>query len=1194
MVRLCAADRVRVMSLDGLSPSLMEVRMRRVRASFLWLLLALLSATTVSAQTFTGGLRGAVREPSGVIPGVTVTLINEDTNVPRESITNEVGEYNFPNVRPGTYTVRAALTGFRTHEQSGIRISTQQFVTLDITLEIGQLAETITVTGEGPLIETSNASTGEVLDSTALESLPAPGRNAFMISVSVPTVVSTGDPQFNRQQDQTNSSLLSLGGGARRANNYLVDGVAITDMRNRAMLIPSIESVDEVKVQVHTYDAEMGRTGGGVFNTTLKSGTNDLHGSGFYQTRPVWGLANNFFSERAGIPKPEDQYYRLWGGGVGGPIFKNRTFFWAAIEGYRSLTTRNGEERFPTSRERRGDFSQTFNPDGSLVVIYDPLNVVNGVRQPFPGNIIPANRLSRVGQALANAFPTPDQDVAIAGGVNYQRTASIVDEGDMISGKIEHKFTDNVSISGAYIYNNTDEPDTDYWKDTNPSADPNRGVLHRRPKVLAINSTWVASNTTVVALRGGWSSFPDNCEPYAGLDEYDLASLGFPSSFADAVSFQKFPRGWVEGFGEFNNQNETFGDRSRLDLVWRGWGFNGSVSKFIGRHTMKVGADYRRQTMNTLDFGQSSGDFRFDRLYTVQNPLNPSGLQGSALASLLLGYVSPEADNQSRTQLSTPLETVLDYYGVYWQDDFRMTDKLSLTYGLRYEYEAGLREKEDRFTVAFDQTAETRLSNGQTIRGGLRYAGVDGASESQGDPSKKKFSPRVGVAYSLNEKTVIRAGYGLFWAPWNYQFPSGINFGQIGYTQETFVNPGTLQTPALSAGGTGVLDNPFPNGLLQPRGSADGLLTGVGQSIEFVNQDRQSPHVQQYSVDVQRELPGNMAVSISYIGARGDDLNYGGSNDAQININQLPISVVQQYGASLNDQVPNPYFGTEIATGILSGRTISRAQSLRPFPQFDNVNARQTTGARSRYHAVITKLDKRLSNGWGGRLSYTWSRLDDDQFGETNQYSTQHQDNRPLDAYNLDGEYSRGLLDRPHSIVLAPIVELPFGSGKRWATTGLADRLAGGWTIALVATLESGYPRNITQNNDNSGTFSGVQRPNWTGTDPVTSGSTDDRLGHYINEAAYSAAAPFTFGTGLRTDARIRTPFKPNWDFSFAKDVSLAGTARAQVRFEILNFFNQAKFNGGGDGRVGRSGFGVISSQAGFMRIWQISFRASF
>src|SRR5258705_9702594 len=282
--------------------------------------------TNAFGQGFQGGLRGSLKDAGGVIPGVEITLTNEQTNIKRSVVSNERGEYVFASVDPGNYAVKATLQGYKTVDRGGIRIGTQQFLTLDLVMEVGAITESVTVTGQAPLIETGNASQGTVLDSAALQTLPAPGRNAFMIGTTVPTVIPTGDTQFNRQQDQTNASLLSLGGGTRRGNNYTLDGVPITDLRNRASANPTIEALDDVKVQVHTYDAEMGRTGGGVFNTTMRSGTNTFHGTGFYQTRPLALSKNNYFSDKAGLAKPNNPYY-LGGGRFGGPIVQKPTVF---------------------------------------------------------------------------------------------------------------------------------------------------------------------------------------------------------------------------------------------------------------------------------------------------------------------------------------------------------------------------------------------------------------------------------------------------------------------------------------------------------------------------------------------------------------------------------------------------------------------------------------------------------------------------------------------------------------------------------------------------------------------------------------------------------------------------------------------------------------------------------------------------
>ena len=1153
------------------------------------LLVLLVASVDAWGQGFQGGIRGAVRDPGGVVPGAEVVVTNENTGASRTVSTNESGEYNFPNLDPGNYTLKASLQGYKTFEQRGLRVGTQQFLTLDVTLEVGQLQETITVTGQAPLIETSNASTGEVLDAQELATLPSPGRAAFLIGVTVPTVIATGDAQFNRQQDQTNASLVSLGGGARRANNYILDGVPISDMRNRAVVNPTIEGIEEVKVQVHTFDAEMGRTGGGVFNTTAKSGTNQFRGSGFFQTRPVWGQVNNFFSERANIPKPTDLFYRLYGGGIGGPILRNRTFFHFATEGYRSITTRNGALIFPTDRERAGDFSQSTDRNGNLLVIHNPFDPN---RTPFAGNVIPANLIDPVGRNVANLMPKPDVQVSNQQ-ANQNRTARIQDAADMIMAKADHKFSDKISLSGVYVYNKTDEPYEVYWEE-NLFQDPNAAPLLRRIHVGVVNNTWVPNSSTVVALRYGNTSFIDNCG--IAITEFDPATLGFASSFTNSIVGKKHPRINVDDYGLIGGGG-SFGAGEFTAIDWNSWGFNGAVSKLFGSHTVKIGADYRWIGVTTTPFGQGSGTFNFTRRFTANN----AGAGGSALASLLLGVPrTGEAVIPSTSTFYT------NYYGGYLQDDWRLTPSFTLNYGLRLEHEDGMREENDQITVGFDQDAISPVSGrapglaalrgSNELRGGLMYAGVDGNNDYQGDPPPLKVSPRVGVVYSLNPRAVLRAGYGMFWAPWNYQFPGTTNYGNIGYTQTTQIAPNTDTSVP-----TTLLRNPFPNGLQPPTGNALGLRTGLGGSIETIDQTKKAPYVQQMSADFQYQLTDSLAVSAGYAHARGDDLGLGGTNDGLININQIRPEVARNFTpAQLLELVPNPFFGIADFGALSQSSTVARGQLLRPFPQFQNVILRQTTAGRSRYNAVILKLDKRVEGGWGGRFNYTWSNLKDNQFGESNHYQA-NRTGRPQDNYNLDAEYSTGLLDTPHRLVLAPIVELPFGEGKRWANSRVADLLVGGWTVSAVAAFESGFPTPVRYSQGESQTHLGLFGqnelfPNTGSGDPNTSGSITDRVGSttpWANAAAYTRPPRGQFGTMERTDTRLRSPFRKNLDMVVNKSFRTGGSTRADLRFELLNMTNTPKFR---DFPVtlDTATFGQITRQSGFSRITQISMRFSF
>jgi hypothetical protein len=1169
-----------------------------------WCLLALLmfplATSSVWAQTFTGGLRGAVKDAGGVIPGATVSITNESNGQTRETVSNEVGQYDFTAVPPGVYTIRASLTGFKTYENKGVPIATQQFVTLDITLDVGQLQETITVTGESPIIDTSNASTGSVIDSTQLEALPSGGRSAFLFAVTVPTVVATGDAQFNRQQDQTNASLLSLGGGARRANNYLVDGVPVTDLRNRASANPSIEALEGVNVQVHQYDAETGRTGGGTFNVATKSGGNDFHGSGFYQMRPRWGAANNFYAERAGTPLPET-YFHLGAGGVGGPIVKNRTFFWFSAEGYGSNTTRNALVRLPTTREKAGDFSQTFIA-GNLQVIYDPLtgDASGNNRQPFPGNVIPANRLNPVAVKMLSYLPNPTRNASDGNG-NFDSIAEINDRAIMYTGKMDHRFSDKDSLTGFYLYNLTNEPCANqiYPGLNNPNRFIDRAdyILKRRVNVLALNNTWLPSNNMVVTARYGWTRFIDN--DTLSID-YDPADLGFSSNYLNSLQTKKFPRVTVTDYYAFGAIDPT-------PRNWYSWSANGAMSKLFGSHTFKVGADWRTIGIETQSFSGGAGTFFFDRLYSSSNPLqatNTSG--GNAMANLLLGYPSGDPGNQSTVTLSSPFNAFTHYYGVYAQDDWRVSPKFTLNYGVRLEHEDGLREENDGFAVAFDRTinpggalgAVVNPLTGQPIRGGLVYAGQNGANDYQGNPPGIKFSPRVGAVYSINNKTVIRSGFGVYWAPWNYQGVGPANYANVGFTQQTFINQGQF-TPTTN------LTNPFPQGFTPIRGNTRGALEGVGAQIEFVDQNKEAPYVMQYSVDLARELRGGIAVGVEYTGATGRQLGLGGSNDGIININQVPVQYLS-LGSALNDQVPNPFFGLPAGQGkSVTSATIQRRELLRPFPQFNDILMRQATIGKSQYHAAVLKFEKRLSNGWGGRINYTYSRLEDNQFGESNFFSSASTEAQ--DANNIDAEYSIGLLDVPHKITISPIIELPFGEGKRWAKEGVGAAILGDWTISSIIAFESGFPVQIRNNTNTAGIFSRMQRAN-AGTGPAEidgtryerlappqgSGCTNEcGIGLWLNSAAFAQTAPFALGNLPRTLGDVRTPHRNNWDFVATKAVRMKGSMRGEVRIEVLNITNTVKTTGP-VATVGSTTFGQIRTQSGFMRLTQLAFRMTF
>ncbi|MBI3265147.1 MAG: TonB-dependent receptor, partial [Acidobacteria bacterium] len=655
-------------------------------------------------------------------------------------------------------------------------------------------------------------------------------------------------------------------------------------------------------------------------------------------------------------------------------------------------------------------------------------------------------------------------------------------------------------------------------------------------------------------------------------------------------------------FDEVRDVGNSGGSRRR----WKGpYSINGALSKLWGNHQIKLGADLRRLGIATTTESAMAGTFNFTRGFTSRSNVAGSGHE---LASILLGLPRTGSVPINRGEL----EWYTRYWGGYVQDDWRVSSNFTLNYGVRFEHEDGLREIENRQTVAFDRTAVSPINalvnktgtllQGRTITGGVIYAGVNGAPEEQGNLPAVTVSPRVGVAWTLGNKTVVRGGYGLFSAPWQY---SATEHGQIGFARTTSLSQSsdTTEVPLTT------LDNPFPAGLQQPFGSSLGLLTGIGGDLNIIDQNRGASKVHQYSVDVQRELGGNTAVTVGYTGATGRDIGFGGTASTAININQIDPAVARAAfpgpggtwdAAALRQSIPNPFFGVAGAGEFGTRATILRGQLLRPFPQFGNINVFEVTeGGRRQYHAMTIKLDKRTgSSWWGGRFNYTWSSTKDNQFGETSFYSRSLA--TPQNYYDLDAEYGVSNFDSPHRIILAPIVRIP-GPER-----GPANMLLGDWTFTAIAELVSGAPLGATisagVSENNLGLFGGRQRPDLTG-DPNIDASDADRVASadhagavWFNRAAFVNPGAGRYGTSPRTNGDARWQFRKTFDVVLAKNVRFTGGQAGEIRFEILNLTNTPKFAAGSANTdaTDLTSFSRITAQASFMRIWQITFRYRF
>jgi len=1124
----------------------------------------------LSAQSYFGGIRGAVLDASGKSIGDSkITIVDEGSGAQRATLSSGEGSYSFSQVVPATYTIFAEAPGFKKFERKHVIVGTQEIVALDLKMEVGSVSESVQVTEEVSLVEAANASQGQVIDHQQLIDLPNLGRNPFMMSKLAQNVTPVGDPHYNRMQDQSGSSQITIAGGPVRGNNYLLDGIPITDAANRAMIIPTLEAVQEVKVQANTYDAEMARTGGGMFNTYLKSGANEYHGSLFGSMRQTSWAANNFFNNAAGIPLPE-QPNRTFGASFGGRLKipkiydgKNRTFFWLAWEGYDDTQSNSSQFYTPTALERAGNFSQTKASSGSLDVIYDPLTTVCGgspntcTRTPFGGNIIPSDRLNKTGLAIAATYVQPQIPSSYYGNPNLTQAALLPSRASQKTAKLDHEVTHFWRASLSYARYFSLEPGNTWFPTV---SSPDQWRLLRRVDATQLNNILTLSPTTVLTVRYGFNRFPNY--GYQVSQGYNLSQLGFDPSFIASVASPSFPNVTMSSAYSLGTNNNFY-------YVHHSKNFSSQISKYYGRHSLKAGFDYRRIHDDGNDFANSAGAFTFNGVFSRSTPLTAVAGTGADIADMLLG--TPSAGTG---YIPTKLYEYANYYGAYAQDDIRLTKSLTVNLGLRWEREYGLQESNNHMVVGFNGTAANPLG----APGVIQFAGINGNPVNVSTPNLNKFGPRIGAAWQMNSKTTIRGGYGLFWAP---QFAVGSPYNPPGFTAtSTYVasNDGNA-TPANN------LTNPFPTGVARPTGNTLGDLTGIGQTLSIIDRTSKSPRVHQYSIDIQRQLPFGIAVEAGFVGSHSSHLTQATAN---ININALDPSKLATVSTS---SVANPYFGKGGA-GVVGSSTVSGVQLALPFPTFITINYQYSDRATARYESLVAKAQKRMSKGLTLLSTLTWSRNHDSSSGGAGNFLNGGNAG-PQNPYDIASEYALANVDTPLRWSTGFTYELPFGRDKKMLHGKALDYLVGGWSVNAISVYQSGFPLQITQSTNNNSTFGyASQRPSATGTTPVTAGSLEDRLSHYIDASAFSTSAQRTFGNLSRT-LDMRGPGQANWDASIFKSIRFTETFRGQFRAEALNAFNTPMF-AAPNTSFGSGSFGKITSQVNFARMMQLGLRLFF
>ena len=1155
------------------------------------LLASLLWFPKAFAQTFQGGVRGIVQDANGgLIPGAELSLVNDETGVARSTASNTTGEYSFANVQPGVYTLRADLEGFSSFAAEGLAIGISTFLVSDITLNLGGIEETITVTAETPLIENGTASVASTIDRKQIEVLPSPGRNVFILAVTTPNVVHTGNPVWVKQSDQTNSSLLSLGGGPLRGNNYTIDGVSMTDLRNRSVIIPVFEAVEEMKVQTNTYDAEMGRTGGGVFNTIHRRGTNDWSGSALYQFRP--GQLNTFWRKLAyfqqqdfdsGLLRRQDLEnapYNLFGGSFGGPVSAGRTFFWLAAEGYSDHAIGNTTVSVPTPAEASGDFSRSRN------AIYDPFSLTADGRRPaFANGRIPASSRDPSGSALADLLASlgPGGQISTSG-VQVVRAIQT-------TGNLSHAFNDRWHLSGTYLHYQSTEPLFGHYQDllnsdTRPVFGIDSSTLGRDVHAAAINATVLPTANSVFTVRYGQTYFNDSwSNPAFGKDQFGT-QLGIRGGFLDKLYAQEgfegqFPKIFVADFG---NNGDALGGNSNDDVQWLSREISGTYGQFVGNHTLKWGGQWRRLGLHTANFGNGMV-LRFAKKFTQgPDPTHPATGSGSALADLLLGI-----PNGGSATLAAPADLFLDYFGGFFQDDWRVSPDLVLNLGLRVEHETGLREDSNDFAVGWDRQSpfplqvnlppdlEGRLP-GFPLRGGLMYAGLNGNPTHQWNPPAVKLGPRAGFAYSLNASTVIRGGFAVFWAP--YAIPAGTGASETGTYGYTAVTNVEASVDGITPGES-TASNPFPHGILDPVGNANGRLQNIGGDVYFNDQYRDSPYIKKWSLDLQRDIGRGVALKVGYVGSQGTNLPIGGTFNSVVNINQLADDDLS-LGGQLNERRANPFFGDARFGSFAEEETLPLGQLLRPFPHFRNVYARHVSAGKSMYHGLRFELERRFGRAWGARLNYTHTRHRDNIY-EANTLL----ESLTRTVYNtpdgcavgkcplLESDYSLSRLHAPHLLNL----------NVMYQTRG-TSKLLSGWSLSTATILRSGFPLVITQNENPLSAYGfSHQRPQ--NVQVGGGGSPATNPDQYVTANAVVPTSGLQLSQAPHTTEAVRSPALVNWDVSLEKGIALRENINLSIRFEFINLFNQVNWRGPRT-IYGSDTFGSIPGTRGFPRTFQM------
>jgi Carboxypeptidase regulatory-like domain/TonB dependent receptor len=1142
--------------------------------------------TGAFAQESRGTIIGRITDASGsVMPGVEVRAVNTATNVMATAATNEAGNFNIPFLIPGTYRVTAELTGFKKSVYESVEVRVSETVELDMQLEIGNVSEITEVRSETPLLDTATPSLGQVIDQRRVQELPLFAGNPTEMALLAPGVVNATDMRLRKASATNANSQIGTAGNGQYNNEFTIDGVPNTFSAGNHMRVafsPPVYAVREFKIQTSPYDASVGHTIGALTNLSTASGENAFHGEVHLWERNAGLDAPNFFNNLNDEPVPAYQDHR-YGASVGGPVIipklykgRNKTFFYYAYEGNKWGVPTPFTGTVPTVKQRQGDFSDLLNL-GPQYQIYDPNKTASVGGGRFRREPILGNRLAKldpVALNIINLYPLPNRQGTADGRNNFFSTPKALEDYYVHFARVDHAFNDKHRIFARFHY--------DWWEEDKNDDFLNRNnalFLNRINQGIALDDVYVINSKMVLNVRYGltYQEFPER-RASRGID---LSSLGFSQTLTNLVADEAFttlPRVQITGYSPLARW-ET-GDGTNTSLVHS---VSAGMTRLEGRHNLKFGTEFRVYRAFGNRFPQStapdidirSGSPTNAPIYTRgpqdNTPLAPIGQE---LAMFLLGIP------HGQMAYSASYATQDKYFALYLHDDFKLSSKLTLNLGLRYELESPFTERYDRLVAgfAFDQSspleAAARANYERNsipelpvdqfrVRGGLTFVNQGGNGRSPFRGEKNNVLPRIGLAWQINEKTVLRTGYGFFFDTLGVNTTSPI---QTGFSQSTPIQA------SLDNGLTYIatLANPLPNGLLSPLGPAGGLRTNIGQSINFFDPNMKHPYAQRWSLGVQRELPLGFLAEISYTGNRGTRIpvtrNYNNTPARYLSTKTMRD---QETISFLTQSFRNPFAGLD----PIFGANISRANLLRPYPHFGDIQVEESIGY-SWYHSMQSRIEKRFSKGYTFLLGWSWSKL-----MEAVEFLN------PTDPMPYE---SIGAFDRTHRITVSGIWELPIGRGKKFGNNlpAIANFIAGNWQIGAVIAQQTGPPLGFG-NRIFNGDIKNIALPSdertaerWFNVDAGFNTNSTQQLGNNMR------TFPLRF-SGIRGDDQTR------WDFSLSKSWPIREGLKMQLRADVFNAWNNVNFNTPNTDPT-NTAFGRITSTSGEARNWQIAFKLTF